>query len=61
MLDTGGREIAVLEDRWLVAGTHSVTWDGRDSHGDHVRPGVYFVRARTPGVPDRVWKVVHLQ
>jgi hypothetical protein len=61
VLDLGGREIAVLEDGWLTPGIHSIQWDGRDARGNRVRPGVYLVRARLPGSPDRIWRVVRLQ
>jgi hypothetical protein len=41
--DVSGREIAVLSRR-CVNGEISVTWDGRDSSGDEVSPGIYFLR-----------------
>jgi hypothetical protein len=61
VVDLGGREIAVLEDEQHAPGIHSVEWDGRDSRGRDVRPGVYFVRAQMPGNKDRVWRLVRLQ
>ena len=61
VLDLGGREIAVLEDARRNPGAHSIEWDGRDAQGQEVRPGVYFVRAKREGGPDRIWRVVRLQ
>jgi flagellar hook assembly protein FlgD len=31
----------------VVAGTHLVNWDGRDSHGVRVSSGIIFVRLTT--------------
>jgi hypothetical protein len=43
--DLGGRLVRTLHDGIVGAGTTSLTWDGRDSHGRRVGSGVYFVRA----------------
>lgn len=43
--DIAGREVAVLVDRALDAGTHDVAWRGRDASGSPVASGVYFVRS----------------
>jgi flagellar hook assembly protein FlgD len=43
-----GRKIATLVDAVESQGTHAVTWDGRDSHGQAVAPGVYFCSMKTP-------------
>ena len=42
--DLLGREIAVLTEGPLTAGTHSVRWEGRDDSGRMVSSGVYFYR-----------------
>lgn len=42
--DVQGRECAVLQDGVRRAGTHRVTWDGRDRDGRRVPPGVYLAR-----------------
>ncbi len=42
--DCSGRRVAVLVDDELDAGTHSVTWDGRDGGGSDVASGTYFAR-----------------
>uniref|UniRef100_A0A832MLV1 FlgD/Vpr Ig-like domain-containing protein n=1 Tax=Eiseniibacteriota bacterium TaxID=2212470 RepID=A0A832MLV1_UNCEI len=41
--DITGRRLATLLDRDLVAGPHSVVWDGRDQSGARVRSGVYLL------------------
>lgn len=47
--DVAGREVRALWDGTLPAGTHPLSWDGRDAHGHAVAPGVYFFRAATAG------------
>jgi len=39
-----GQEVRTLVDEPQAAGTHSVTWDGRDNSGGEVGSGVYFYR-----------------
>ena len=46
ILDLGGRVVRHL--RGVDPG--AVIWDGRDQKGEHVHPGVYFLRAVTGGV-----------
>jgi len=45
--DAAGRLVRVLTDRELGAGTHAISWDGRDGRGERVAAGVYFIRAQT--------------
>ncbi len=47
--DLGGRLVRLLVDQVLEAGVHEVIWDGRDSAGQPVASGLYFVRMETPG------------
>ncbi len=47
--DTRGRRVRTLVDGDLVAGTHDVTWTGRDDRGAAVGSGVYFVRLDAQG------------
>ena len=47
--DTRGRRVRTLVDDDLVAGTHDVTWTGRDDRGAAVGSGVYFVRLDAQG------------
>ncbi|MCM2271960.1 MAG: right-handed parallel beta-helix repeat-containing protein [candidate division Zixibacteria bacterium] len=45
-----GQEISVLADGVYDAGTHNVTWNGRDSGDDQVPTGLYFYRLESTGV-----------
>ncbi len=47
IFDASGRRIRRLVDGDLGAGTHEVTWDGRDDRGGPVGAGVYFYRLRS--------------
>jgi len=42
--DTTGRLVRTLVDRKEAAGSHDVTWDGRDQFGTAVSSGVYFYK-----------------
>jgi len=42
-----GQLTASLMNGNMTAGTHTVTWDGRDNSGDDVASGVYFYRLLT--------------
>ena len=44
VFDAAGRRVRTLVDAHLAAGSHSFSWNGRDSLGRSVAPGVYFVR-----------------
>ena len=61
VLDLQGREVTVLEDGPRDAGYHAFAWDGRDGDGRLANPGLYFVRARIEGSPDRLWRVIRLR
>ena len=45
--DVAGRQVRLLCDRTLVAGTQELIWDGQDSRGASVSAGVYLVRVST--------------
>jgi len=47
--DALGRRVATLLDKAMPAGSHAVTWDGRDSLGRPVADGVYFYHLRSHG------------
>lgn len=50
--DARGRRVRTIAAGPLPAGTHRVTWDGRDDGGRDLPAGVYLVRALTaPGTP----------
>lgn len=42
--DVGGRRIRTLASGDYTAGSHSVSWDGRDSRGIEVASGMYFYK-----------------
>lgn len=48
VFDVRGREVAVLHDGPLAAGTHTLTWDGRSADGRRLAAGVYLVRLAGP-------------
>lgn len=37
-----GQQVNVLADKKLTAGSHTVTWNGTDSHGKQMSSGIYF-------------------
>jgi len=41
-----GQKVRVLTADRVIAGHHSIIWDGNDSHGKPVSTGVYFYRLR---------------
>jgi PKD repeat protein len=44
IFDISGRTVKTLGDRYFDAGTHTVTWDGKNSAGELVASGVYLYR-----------------
>jgi FlgD Ig-like domain len=48
VFDIAGRHVRTLVDDTRAAGSHEVTWDGRDARGDAVSSGLYFYRLTTP-------------
>lgn len=47
--DVRGRRVRSLVTGAQPAGTHSVSWNGRDEHGVRVSSGIYFVRLQRAG------------
>jgi flagellar hook assembly protein FlgD len=45
--DLLGRLVRTLVNGVVPAGSHSVRWDGRDSHGMSAGSGMYFYRLET--------------
>jgi flagellar hook assembly protein FlgD len=46
--DCAGRIMREFPSDELPAGSHTVSWDGTDEHGDPASAGVYVVRLETP-------------
>ena len=44
IIDTNGRDVAILADSQAQAGQHSVVWAGENAAGEAVSSGVYFCR-----------------
>ena len=49
IFDEAGQRIRTLLQESLPAGSHALTWDGRDERGRAVGSGVYFARMAGPG------------
>lgn len=50
LYDAAGRRVRELAHGRYLAGTHDLSWDGRDAQGRNCRRGVYFVRSRVGSV-----------
>ena len=48
VFDAQGRRVKTLVSEALTAGLHTARWNGADASGAHAKPGVYYVRLRTP-------------
>jgi FlgD Ig-like domain len=46
VFDASGRLVKVVASGDMAAGTHTLTWDGRDERGGQVANGVYFYELR---------------
>jgi len=45
-----GQEVRTLDDHVMEAGTHNISWDGKDNSGESVCSGVYFYRINAGGL-----------
>ena len=50
LYDVAGRKVRGLSRGWMEAGSHVMTWDGRDERGVEASAGVYVVRLATENV-----------
>jgi hypothetical protein len=50
IFDVNGRRVATLAEGEQPAGRHTLTWKGRDTQGQKVSAGVYFVRLESATV-----------
>jgi hypothetical protein len=48
VFDITGRLVTTLASGEVTAGNHKVSWDGKDSGGNAVSPGIYLYRLATP-------------
>lgn len=60
VFDARGRRLRRLVDGERAAGSHVVTWDGRDDDGRDLGSGSFFVRLRSPA-GERSLQVVRVQ
>jgi hypothetical protein len=44
VFDIMGRRVTSLRNAWMPAGSHSISWNGRDANGSPVHPGAYVYR-----------------
>jgi flagellar hook assembly protein FlgD len=44
-----GQEVRKLADSYYAAGTHHISWDGRNEGGGSVSSGIYFYRIEASG------------
>jgi len=61
VFDLSGRLVRTLADRAFDAGTHALTWDGKDDRGAPAASGVYFLRMESAGNARDTAKVVLLR
>jgi len=47
IVDVSGRLVRTLASRAFPAGSHAVSWDGRDGAGREVASGIYFAVVRS--------------
>jgi len=52
VFDVAGRLVRELAHAQMEAGTHELTWDGRDAHGALVPSGIYFYQLTVAGRPE---------
>ena len=60
VLNVLGQRVKTLVDGFREAGSHSVTWDGRDDYGSACASGIYFYRI-TAGADQAVKKMMMLK
>jgi hypothetical protein len=58
IFDTLGREVRLLTERYLPAGSYNITWRGRDDAGKQMTSGVYFCQLEAGGFEDVVKMVM---
>ena len=61
ILDLQGRKVRELVGDEFPAGTHRMTWEGRDDNRSPVGPGIYFARLVTGDGPTQVRKLFKIR
>jgi hypothetical protein len=61
IMNLRGQHVATLVDGVREAGSHSITWDGKNGFGHTVSSGIYFYRLRTDGGFNATKKLVLLK
>lgn len=61
VFDVEGQRVKTLASGPLAAGGHRIAWDGKDSRGSLVSPGIYFVRVRAEDHRERAVKILNIR
>ncbi len=59
VFNIGGQLVKILSDEEQAAGTHQISWDGRDSSGQSVSSGIYIYRLKAGDIAE-IRKMVFL-
>ncbi len=59
VFDINGKRVAILLDRILKTGRHSIQWDGTDDDGIKLNSGIYIVNLKTSSVNDNKKLILH--
>jgi len=59
--DVVGRQVRVLHDGTLVAGTHNLVWDGQREDGVRLAPGRYYLRTEVANRPAEAHRITLLR
>jgi flagellar hook assembly protein FlgD len=60
VFDTTGRLVRILTRDNFTAGSHALSWDGRDGQGRQVTSGVYFYRLQS-GTETETKRLIYLK
>ncbi len=53
-----GKEVRMLLDKELPAGEYNIEWDGKDSDGNILNSGVYFIRMESNGFQKTIKSII---
>jgi flagellar hook assembly protein FlgD len=60
IFDIAGRKVIQLDQGYRLAGTHSLTWDARNSYGQQIATGLYILRIQA-GRQLKMIKITYLR